>query len=373
MNNLKLSLQNFQSISEGELIFQAGLNVLIGQSNSGKSATFRALKACLANPSGSQRFIKNGETKANVKLEYNGNIIEWQRSNKESSYVINGEKYYKTGSSSAFKILDDTGFTRDDNETIMNIEEELQLPFPFGTSKSDLFKLFENVFCVSDSAVILKSAKDNEDEIKSELTSLELEKQKNSIKIKELKEFAEFVNIKILEKSKQFLIQKRDRLELLKDGRDQILLAVKLDNMNFIVPCISFDNLLENYNERLALKKVLKRIKALHKLNTELKDVTFDTEGVKGRLTQYFDLIELKNTMSQVKQLNKLTVKIENFENKVLELNELKKQQEYFINLKKNIRELEQDKKREEEKVQSIEEKLKEYKVCPLCHHSLED
>ena len=187
MNNLKLSLQNFQSISEGELVFQVGLNVIIGQSNSGKSATFRALKACLANPSGSQRFIKNGETKADVRLEYNGNVIEWQRSNKESSYVINGEKYHKTGNSSAFKILDDTGFAQDDNEVIMNIEEELQLPFPFGVSKSDLFKLFENVFCVSDSAVILKGAKDNEDSVKSDLMSLEMERQKNSMKIKELK------------------------------------------------------------------------------------------------------------------------------------------------------------------------------------------
>ena len=31
------------------------------------------------------------------------------------------------------------------------------------------------------------------------------------------------------------------------------------------------------------------------------------------------------------------------------------------------------NKKREEEKVISIEAKLKEFKVCPLCHHSLED
>ena len=59
-NELKLSLENFQSISEGELIFHTGTNVIIGQSNSGKTATFRALKACLSNPIGSQRFIKKG-------------------------------------------------------------------------------------------------------------------------------------------------------------------------------------------------------------------------------------------------------------------------------------------------------------------------
>ena len=66
MNELKLSLQNFQSITEGELTFRTGLNFIVGQSNSGKSATFRALKACLLNPKGSQRFIKKGHNKLEV-------------------------------------------------------------------------------------------------------------------------------------------------------------------------------------------------------------------------------------------------------------------------------------------------------------------
>ena len=46
-NELKLSFENFQSISQGELVFHTGTNVIIGQSNSGKTATFRGLKACL--------------------------------------------------------------------------------------------------------------------------------------------------------------------------------------------------------------------------------------------------------------------------------------------------------------------------------------
>ena len=119
-NELKLSLENFQSISKGELIFHTGTTVIIGQSNSGKSATFRALKACLMNPAGSQRFIKKGHSCAEVSLEYNGNIIIWKRTKSESSYEINGEKYVKTGKSNVFNILDNTGFARDYNDNIMN-------------------------------------------------------------------------------------------------------------------------------------------------------------------------------------------------------------------------------------------------------------
>ena len=171
MNELKLSLQNFQSISEGELTFQTGLNFIIGQSNSGKSATFRALKACLLNPAGSQRFIKRDTDKTVVELRYNGNDISWSKTGRSNSYTINGEEYRNTGKSDAFKILnDETGFVRAEKGCVlMNIEEELQLPFPFGIPDSELFKLFENVFCVSDSAVILKSAKEHEDKVKDDL------------------------------------------------------------------------------------------------------------------------------------------------------------------------------------------------------------
>ena len=378
MNKLKLSLQNFQSISEGELVFQTGLNVIVGQSNSGKSATFRALKACLANPSGSQRFIKNGESKSDVLLDYNNNVIEWQRSSKESSYVINGEKYHKTGSSNAFKILnDETGFTRDDNDVIMNIEEELQLPFPFGISKADLFKIFENVFCVSDSAVILKSAKDNEDDVKSDLASLELEKQKNEVKIRELTEFADFINLDKLEQIKNSLVNKRNRLIFLKEGRDEIQLAVILSDKNLAIPLKEFKNLLIDYSNSVNLKKVVKEIKKLHKLSTEIKDLQVDNSNLLVKREELLSLLRTVTNLKKIKTLEKGLNEIQNssveFENKLVKLEELKNYKKYIEDLKEKIRVSEENKKREEEKVKDIEAKLHEYKVCPLCHHSLED
>ena len=200
MNELKLFLYNFQSISEGELVFKTGLNFIIGQSNSGKSATFRAVKACLLNPSGSQRFIKKDTNKTIVELKYNGNDICWNKTGKANSYTINGEEYRNTGKSDAFKILNnETGFVKAEKGcALMNIEEELQLPFPFGIPDSELFKLFENVFCVSDSAVILKSAKDHEDKVKDDISLLELEEAKVQNKINCLNTLKKEVNIEVL-------------------------------------------------------------------------------------------------------------------------------------------------------------------------------
>ena len=67
-----------------------------------------------------------------------------------------------------------------------------------------------------------------------------------------------------------------------------------------------------------------------------------------------------------------MKVKEVSFENKLQELRELRTIRSYIDKIKGEVQELKANKKREEEKVASIEVKLKEFKVCPLCHHSLE-
>ena len=54
-------------------------------------------------------------------------------------------------------------------------------------------------------------------------------------------------------------------------------------------------------------------------------------------------------------------------------LRDLKTTRSYVDKIKGVLQELQVNKKREEEKVAEIEAKLKEFKVCPLCHHSLEN
>lgn len=403
MNELKLLLHNFQSISEGELTFRTGLNFIIGQSNSGKSATFRALKACLSNPSGSQRFIKKGNKKAEVTLLYNGNEIIWERTPKESSYTINGEEFVKTGSSDAFKILNDnTGFTRDDNNVIMNIEEELQVPFPFGINKSDLFKLYEDVFCVSDSAVILKSAKDHEEETKSEISSLELELNKNKAKKKALEDFKNSIDIDKLKEFKVTLTNNNERMNFLLDGKEVIDNALKIDKASIIIKDFSFDDLLTPYASALAISKALIQAKKCHVLNKSLQELEYpvthkDKELIELEATRrliksitllndlvieakdfsslslsYEALVELKSTFLQLKNLNKIKVQEQLFENKLINFEELKKLQSSIQSIKNKIKELKDEQSKTEEQIKSIQLKLKEFKVCPLCHHELE-
>lgn len=374
MNELKLFLYNFQSISEGELVFKTGLNFIIGQSNSGKSATFRAVKACLLNPSGSQRFIKKDTNKTIVELKYNGNDICWNKTGKANSYTINGEEYRNTGKSDAFKILNnETGFVKAEKGcALMNIEEELQLPFPFGIPDSELFKLFENVFCVSDSAVILKSAKDHEDKVKDDISLLELEEAKVQNKINCLNTLKKEVNIEVLKGYKDTLKRKENKLDTLKDGLSVIKLACKVVKSNLKIEERDFRNLFEQYSNALECKEVFNNLIKLHNLSKNLRNVQIYSSSNLGQLADLQNLKELSKTTQILKKLHKVKVKEVSFENKLQELRELRTIRSYIDKIKGEVQELKANKKREEEKVASIEVKLKEFKVCPLCHHSLE-
>ena len=366
-NELKLSLENFQSILEGELIFHTGTNVIIGQSNSGKTATFRALKACLSNPIGSQRFIKKGTKSSSVTLEYNGNQIVWKRTPKESSYTINGEDFIKTGKSNAFKIVEDTGFVVDDNDVIMNIEEELQLPFPFGISKSELFKLYENVFCVSDSAVILKAAKEKEEFTKSTISSMENEVTKNNNKLAEIESFKKEVDLNFLKEREEYLKESSKRIGFLQEGLDLIHKAIKVQG--FSIEEIPFESKLEEYNDQRKLKVKLQRLKKLHNLGKSLKEI--EPPVVKD-LSQYKELKELVKTCSILEQLEEVKVPVVTFESKLQEYKDLVTYSSILKDLKEKIKIKKEYLHEVETTAQDKESKLKEFKVCPLCHKPLD-
>ena len=58
-NEIVVSIRDFQIIKKASLTFKPGLTAIIGQSNNGKSAIFRAIKSCVYNEPGATS-IRNG-------------------------------------------------------------------------------------------------------------------------------------------------------------------------------------------------------------------------------------------------------------------------------------------------------------------------
>lgn len=89
----KLKVKNFQKHKEKQLQFTKGINVIIGESDQGKSAIIRALYLLLENlPRGADKIFHKHKTKEPMEIileDFQGNIIK----RKKKKYYLNGELY----------------------------------------------------------------------------------------------------------------------------------------------------------------------------------------------------------------------------------------------------------------------------------------
>jgi len=86
----RMTIENFQSHARTEIEFGAGLNVIVGPSDHGKSAIIRALRWVLFNEPRGADFIRTGESECRVTVELSsGATITRLRSSSKNRYVLN--------------------------------------------------------------------------------------------------------------------------------------------------------------------------------------------------------------------------------------------------------------------------------------------
>lgn len=76
----RVVITNYQSHKDTVIEFKEGLNVIVGESNQGKTAILRAIEWCLYNSPGGADFIRTGENLCSVVVEFSdGSIIKRER------------------------------------------------------------------------------------------------------------------------------------------------------------------------------------------------------------------------------------------------------------------------------------------------------
>lgn len=375
-NTLKVNLENFQSISKADLEFVQGINIIVGQSNSGKSAILRAIKGAVLNPNGSQRYIKNGEKQFKVNVEYEGNNIGWTREgNKSPKYIINGEEYLKVGSSNLQDVCPKSGFVLDERGNLMNIESELELPFPFDKSNSELFKLFEkNIFCVSDSSSVTKFIKADEEEANRL-------KDNSTYELDRIKQKLEAINELEQEIDLNKLINGRNTLSNLMNKSNEIKLDIQ--NLSGIieagkvlkkeVPTIEVNtNLQHDYYK---LQEDVCKLNEIRGVGAVLKATPTASTPKVFNISEYSELknsiIQLnkaEETISILRPLESPTTRVldEEYTSLRNDINSLQKLREQALVIQKNITD-------NKELLTQLEADKARFKVCPLCGGELNE
>lgn len=163
-----LFIKNFQSHKESELEFDKGVNVIIGSSDSGKTAIIRALRWAMFNkPSGDEfRSYWGGDTMVHVLM--NNKTIIRGKNEKENAYTINSTILKAFGQG----VPDEIQKAFNINE--VNVQGQLDSPFLIADSPGEVAQHFNKV---ANLELIDSSIKKVSSKLKNLETDLEVSKR----------------------------------------------------------------------------------------------------------------------------------------------------------------------------------------------------
>ena len=393
-NSITVSIKDFQIIEKATLTFNKGLNCIIGPSNNGKSAIFRAIMSLLYNEPGTNR-IRTGCNSYMVGLQMNGNTVLFQKGTKESVYKINGVMYQKPGRVQLEEVANATGIKElnlNGKNEQLNFWYQMEKPFLLDRSETDLFRF------------IVDSGKDNRTTLA--LKDMVSDRQTKNSEITQLQG-----KIEAIEESLKSLDQK------LVNADEHIAVCNKIIELG---PKIKqLESMIALYNEITEIKdqlaKTESKLKVYHKVLGNLATVKGKLEKSVTRVNVYSILLnDLTDSKNKLSDIDMRLLKIKNYSeakyseniNKALSIarlyaeitniNKIKKDVETKLEMCNNYKCVDEDKvtrvsqlyilktslvhlrsqiddadfevNKIDKVLSEIKTKLATFKVCPLCN-----
>ena len=335
---IKLTTKDFQ-ILEGDntFDFDTGINMVVGPNASGKSSIFYAIENCLLNPNGVSDCINYNHDSCEVKIETKDESISWIRSLDSSTYINNktNQKYVKASKLDS-RDLANLGFYFDNKNRVVNIHNEWSTLFPFGESDSDMFRLFEDIFNISCSFLVIDEMKKDEQRIKSEIVQNQAKKSECLDRLDQLQSIKAKVKQSDVDYYSNLVMEKTQQTSKIREDYGAYTKSALLSNV--VLPKV-FD------------------VSELYETLHNMQDIQEDFN--------YYQINKAKVNLI----VPKLNEDILNFEAP----NILKQNYEQYCLLKANILDY-QDKYEEIEREKfKLEEKISKIKVCPTCGREIED
>lgn len=347
MKHIKnLILKNFQQWKSGTITFSEGLNVIIGNTESGKSTLFRAINSILTGKM-PEDYIRKGTKDCEVKIEFSDGSTFRRIRGKNNIADANGTIFERVGKEIPFEYFKQLGKTNIEfgNKQINLCNYSQFEPHFFITlSDYDKSKLIGTICGIDivDKIVdsINKDIRDNNSTIKFleaqiyNNTQDKESKQKQydllAFKTKNLEKYLKtaqdkFKTLTELSDLHQKMKDLNNNITLLKDEKNNLRVNSNIDcsKMLLLKKIFNCKNILENFNNDINI------------LINEKK--TLKTEA-NFRTNDLYKLVFAKN------KLNEYNIQIEKYNNNKLQI-------------KEDLNKLIQQKK----------ELLKGYDKCPLC------
>lgn len=414
-----IEIVNFQSHANTKLNFDEGVNVIIGPSDSGKTAVIRAMKWIFFNEPSGTDIIKKGEDSAKVTLKLNTGfkIIRGRSKSKNYYEIISPEnetqRFEGFGLNVPQEIIDLTGINKIDLGNMkksLNIAEQLESPFLITESPSikanalgklagvdiidkALGNLSKDIYEInSDRKSLEKEIKDQKDILKN-FEYLKDEKVKierleyifnqvdeytsklnilNNLKNKydnnlektnqTIKYLKKFENIDELFLLYENMAYKVNNLKLYSNLNNRLLYTdSKIKELEILLNKIDTDKISNIYSNILEINKNLEKYKSAYK---NLVNINKQINQLEKSLKKYPDILYVDKLLVELSSLNFKKEKLSNLKNSLNNINQkLEEGNNYIEKLISNYKIA----------INTYIELLKESGTCPICYNKIDD
>ena len=307
----KVEIDNFQAHKHKSIDFVNGLNVIKGESNSGKTAILRAIYWVLYDKPNGSNFIKTGAKSCRVRLYLsNGYIIERKRSRSSSgTYILIApdgflQEYKGFSNNIPIEITNAHQMPELKINGVsyrINIASQLDQPFLVGNSSSERISMIGSLVDA-----------DKADEAKKEFN---LEKRRAETKKKQLQELLDDnmnkikkydyldnleKTINVFESALNKLNNDEDKLKKMNDiNNNRIKLISEYDSINNRLNSIFIPDkdVIDEFNNKLSL------IEDLCSLNDKYNNSSQELEVISSRLNEIGNVDDINDMISEIKNL----------------------------------------------------------------------
>ena len=364
-NQFNLSVKDFQIIKGANLSFLPGLNCIIGQSNNGKSALFRAAKSCIYNIPGTSQ-VRLGASSYAVGIQVNGHTVILQKGT-NNIYKIDGQTINKIGRTQleeVAKALNIKELNLNGTNEQINFLDQMEKPFLLDRSETELFRFIVDSGKDNNITSALKSITQDRQQITRDITltegklqALEQDTEKKKLELANSKDKLDVCERVIAIGPKIQRVKEITKLkETFEQDNEQLLKSTKLlENTTSIINKVEFKVLEEKISSLGAFKDSnLSKSFEKYKLLSEL-------------------ILSVNEANNELKQAN--SVVVPEFKSDIkqkLELSNTLRDLVLRLSTNKKARaELEEQIEQEEIQIRELNESINKVGICPTCGRPL--
>lgn len=333
----KVILENFQSHKYTVMEFDNQLNVIVGPSDSGKTAILRGIRWVLYNEPSGDYFIREGESECSVTIVFNNKIkVKRYRNKSKNTYILydsenNETKFEGFGTSVPQEIIDQIGIKKilidRDLPTAINISDQLEGAFLLserGSTRANSIGMLVGVNIIDDA--LRETLKD--------IRNLSNNKKNIDDNISKLKEelieydYLEELNTKInsLQLIRDTIFLKNDILSRYKALHEKSISVIEENkNLNFHIDNLMGVDLLEK-----KLKVISEKIKKLEYFDKQ-------NSSIKKLLDNKYQDTNVINSLKNINTAEGIIVETTKKYNLNIKLNELKSKLEFYSKETKDL------------------------------------